>query len=200
MYQEVLSVILSQSFIEKVLLIILTAILTGILIPYINSKIAQRKFKEQKLFEAEIARQSKIIESQNELLIKLEHLVHSFQLRAIAVAWYQSSDKNPTKFQESRNIYDKNAWGFFIDMQTLIGKASRFTSPEVQKELENFYDEMKKVDIKLVKLLKGDTSDEEWLEFQHNLKSEYGIKLKKIMELLAKDYGLSKMTNDKNQT
>ena len=187
-----LDTIFDPSFIEKALLLILTAALTGVLVPYINAKLSDRKFKEQRLFDAEIARQNKIIDAQNELLVELERLVHTFQLRAFAVAWYKVADKNPNRYEKSRNEYEDNAWEFFVKMQTLIGKARRLTSLEVHKKLEQFYDEMTGLDMNLVKLIKHDKIDEEWQELINKLKSHYGNELKEMMDSLAQDYGLSK--------
>ena len=158
---QILDVLFSQSFAEKAFLLILAAVLTGILVPYINAKLAHRKFKEQRLFEAAIARQNKIIDSQNGLLSELERLVHMFQLRALAVAWYKIHDRNSSKYEESRIAYEDNAWEFFINMQTTIGKASRLTSPDVHKELEKFYGDMRKMDSILACII-------------HKLNSQYG--------------------------
>ncbi len=182
-------VIYSKSFIESVLLLILTAILTGFLVPYISSKLAYRKFKEQKLFEAEIARQSKIIESQNELLVELERLITAFRYRGVNIIW---SAKSPAEYQESRKSYEDNAWKFFIDMETAIGKASRLTSPDVYKELEKFYNEIKNLDMTLVKLLKRDAAAEEFKEIMPKFGHECRKNLKKMLDMLAQDYGLSK--------
>jgi uncharacterized membrane-anchored protein YhcB (DUF1043 family) len=66
---------LSQNFLESTALLILTAGITGLLIPYILKRVDARKLKEQKkvdarkqreqkAFEAELARQTKLIDYQ----------------------------------------------------------------------------------------------------------------------------------------
>jgi len=185
-------VLKSQSFIEKSSLLILTAIITGILVPYINAKLSDKKFKEQRLFDAAMARQAKIIDAQNELLSDLETIVNSFQLRALAVAWYITSNKNFTLHKASKKEYEDKAWEFFGKMQNLIGKASRLTSPGVHKELQKFYEEMKQLDVDLVRLMQNETTEEEWQKFYNTIQSESGVKLRAIVEQLAQDYGLSR--------
>jgi hypothetical protein len=54
---------ISPNFVEKLMILVLTAILTGFLVPYILTRVDAAKSKEQKLFEAEVARQAKLIDS-----------------------------------------------------------------------------------------------------------------------------------------
>ena len=54
---------LSQDFLEKVVILLLTAFLTGLLIPYVLKRVDEAKSKEQKILEATLARQAKIIDA-----------------------------------------------------------------------------------------------------------------------------------------
>ena len=72
----------SQDFLERVLLLMLTAGGTGFLIPYVlkvvderkaqkQKEIDDRRLREQKLYEAALLRQNKIIDAQVQLLDNL---------------------------------------------------------------------------------------------------------------------------------
>jgi hypothetical protein len=191
-------VVKSPSFVEHALLLILTAVLTGLLVPFINAILADQKFREQRRFEAELARQAKIIDAQNELLGELEKIVYGFQLRALALAWYKTQDKNSAKYQESLKAYEDSSWVFFSDMHTRLGKARRLTSPKVYEELERFYSALRELDSNLVKLVRKDTTEEEWKAFSA-LIQQSGGQTEHIMNLLAQDYGLSKNTSKYHQ-
>ena len=94
-----------NELLQNLILLVATALLTGLLVPYINSKIADNKFRKQKLFEAEIARQNKIIDSQDELLSELEKLLNTFKVNAVAVAWHKIKSKDNKLYQKSRHQY-----------------------------------------------------------------------------------------------
>jgi hypothetical protein len=91
---------LTPEFFQNVILLVLTVAFTGLLAPYILKKVDERKsrellrldevrHREQKLFEAELVRQSKIIDAQALLLDALSNLVWKFQLNIIDVSYYQ---------------------------------------------------------------------------------------------------------------
>lgn len=186
-----LEMVSSTDFIEKSLLLLLTALLTGILVPYINAKINDRKLRNQKLFEAEIISQNKLIESQNDLLIQLEMLAHQFHQLIVSVAWYKVGEPNEERYNTNRNEYEKHYWQFDTEMRTAIGKAHRLVSAQAHKQLEDFYEYIELLDIQLVKLAKHNKPDEEWKKFlNEEIKFNYRNKLREMIESLAKDCDL----------
>jgi hypothetical protein len=83
-------------------------------------------------------------------------------------------------------------------MHTRLGKARRLTSPKVYEELEKFYSALRELDSNLVKLVRKDTTEEEWKAFSA-LIQQSGGQTEHIMNLLAQDYGLSKNTSKYHQ-
>lgn len=188
---QMLEIVCSTAFIEKVVLLFLTALLTGILVPYINAKINDRKLRNQKLFEAELIRQNKLIESQNDLLIQLEKLAHQFHQLIVSVAWYKVGEPNEERYNTNRNEYEKHYWQFETEISTEIAKAHRLVSVQAHKQLVNFHEYLEQIDIQLVKLAKQNKPDEEWKKFlNEEIKINYKNKLRTMIELLAKDCGL----------
>jgi hypothetical protein len=82
---RLIEVLTSQSLIEKSVLLVLTAILTGIFAPLINSQMEKQKFREQRIFDAEVSREAKVIDAQDELLSEIEGIISGFLLRALTV-------------------------------------------------------------------------------------------------------------------
>src|SRR5688572_23638476 len=94
----ILETLKSPSFFEKILLLLLTALLSGLLVPVMMQDIAHKKFKEQKVFEADLLRQTKILESQIEFFNIISELLARFQLSALEVSYYKHH-KNKDKYE-----------------------------------------------------------------------------------------------------
>jgi len=84
---RILEIFRKVDFIEKLMLLIIGALITGIFGPIVISHIDRVKFKEQKLFEAKVARQSEIIKAQTQFISIFSELVWQFQLLAIQISY-----------------------------------------------------------------------------------------------------------------
>lgn len=116
-----------------------TAALTGVLVPAIKIWLDDRKFREQKVFEAELARQSKVIEAQATLLDDLSSLLWGFLLLSLAVTFY-AKHENHQKFKVAWQTYDEKNWEYFGKIRATISAARRLTSPTTHKALMAVYD------------------------------------------------------------
>ena len=101
----------SGTFIENILMIFITATLTGVLVPLIKARMDDRKFKEQKIFEAELARQAKIIESQEKLLNDVTQLFGTFIYNMVEVS-YCKLYVNEQRYDLAQKKYDDQSWIF----------------------------------------------------------------------------------------
>ncbi len=72
--KRIRAVLRSKSVLEKVVLLVITAGLTGILIPSITALIEHRANTEQKRLEAELARQHEVIAAQVKFLQTISDL------------------------------------------------------------------------------------------------------------------------------
>ena len=190
---------LSQDFIESALTILLAALLTGFLIPYILKRIDERKLreqkevdarklKEQKVFDAELARQNKIIESQVQLLENLAELLWEYQLSAIAVSYYHSL-KSQDLYTTALKKYDDAVGTRLGKIRAEISKAVRLTTPETFQELKDFYNkEILGLDRRLRGLIEGHAKD--WHEFNEFAVFELSEKVDNTLNRLAQDLQL----------
>jgi len=171
---------LSQGFLESVILLILTASVTGVLVPFILKRIDERKLKEQKEvderrlrdqkeFDAALARQSKIIDSQVVLLENLAHLLWEYQLAAIEVSYYDPAGQRDLYVSAVRK-YQEKAGALFSRIRAEISKALRLTTAESYEELKDlYYEQLLCLDVRLNDLIKkqkpGKPRVDEWNGF-----------------------------------
>ena len=203
----------SQSFLEGVTLLALTAGTSGFLVPYILKQIDARKLREQKLldefrfreqkeFDANLARQNKIIDAQAQLLDTLSQLLWEFHLLSLSVSYYKVNQEQE-KYEIAFKEYDEKVWMYFGKIRSEISKAVRLTSSDVYQALLNFYITwLIHTDVKLVTLTRKDASCEEWKIHHKFVFQSLTNEIDEIISLLAEELKLSshtKMLNTSRQ-
>ncbi|MEH2113870.1 hypothetical protein [Nostoc sp.] len=207
----------SQDFLEKAILLFLTAGLSGFIIPYILKEIDERKLREQKIvdarrlqeqkefdarklqeqkeFDADLIRQNKLLEGQAELLDTLSELLWELQLLALAVSYYKVHP-DPEKHELAFKNYDEKSWILFAKIRCEISKAAHLASDKKYKDLMAFFDTelIEEMDEKLMKLLKKNTSPEEWKEYYNWVIKALPKKIDYIVRELAQELRLSSPT------
>ncbi len=99
-----------------------------------KARLDDRRYREQKLFESELARQAKVIDAQATLLDGLSDLLWGFLLAALGVTYYAERG-DQAKLTEAWARYDAEAWAFFARLRAETSKAQRLTSHDVYEEL-----------------------------------------------------------------
>jgi len=185
---------MSQDLLEKILLLALTAIITGFGIPYVLKRIEERKLKEQKKFEAELARQGKIIEAQSQLLDDLGRTLWKWRYLAKKVTYY-GSEANREKFDIARKEYDENVWDVLNDLRVQSSKSRRLVSEAAYKELRAFYNYLvNDIDRKISALCKKGELDaitiRESEELSKRFSSEVSQRIDDMIDYLAAELHL----------
>ena len=129
---------MSQSFIQQVTLLILTALITGFGVPYVLRLIDARKMREQKKFEAELARQDKLLNAQSALLDEITRLVWAWRYLAKQVVYYGSRGDND-RYMAAKARYEDDVWGLLNGLRTQISKARRLVSEAAFERLNELY-------------------------------------------------------------
>ncbi|MBW4422447.1 MAG: hypothetical protein KME13_25095 [Myxacorys californica WJT36-NPBG1] len=195
----------SQDFLEKVLLLILTAGVTGFLIPYVlkivderkvqkQKEIDDRRLREQKLYEAALLRQNKIIDAQVQLLDNLANLIWEYQLLAIEVSYFDPIEQCPL-YSAAVTEYDKRTGAIFAKIRAEISKALHLTSTDTYQELRRlYYEELIPLDVKLYGLMKkqrdADQKIPDWKHFNENTVHNLGYVIDKTLNNLAEELRL----------
>ncbi len=125
---------LSPDFSEQLILLILTAAITGVFVPLILKWRDERKLREQKEHEAQLVRQGKIIEAQAALLENLAKQLWEFENLALTVSYYKLNASDE-KYQNALQEYDAKAWSYFSNIRIELSKAYRLTSADTYQML-----------------------------------------------------------------
>ena len=140
-----------MSFGQNITLLLLTASLTGLLVPTIKGLMDDRRFRQQKRFEAEIARESAIIEAQVRLLDDLSTLLWEFVLSMISVSYYVVNS-DPTRAEAAFEDYSDKASDRFGRTQAELSKANRLVPSKRVREFQELYRMLLDLDKQLLSL------------------------------------------------
>jgi hypothetical protein len=189
----VLEVLTSTSFLEKAFLLALGAALTGMIVPMVKSRMDHTRFKQQKVFEAELARQAEVVKARAQFLHDLVDPVWQFQLLALQVSYDSNSDE---KFQAALAAYDEQSWHQLKRIRAVVGGARWFTSEPAYQAVTDFVDQwlLVEVDMGLMKRRRAGGAAN-WTEFNQWLYNESRIRTDALLLRLAEDFGLSATTN-----
>ena len=189
----------SQSLIENLVLLSLTAILTGVLVPLLFRRIDERKNREQKTFEAELSRQNKIIEAQVKLLEDLSSLLWEYQLLLIQVPYYHQFPERDL-YSAALKKYEENSGRLLSKIRAEISKAIRLAPSPVYQELKKlYYQELLALDLKVSQLASSDQKQQHVTGDWHKL-NEYAVFelseiVDKIIDKLASELDLKASPN-----
>ncbi len=184
-----LAVLASASFLEKVLLLVLGAALTGIIVPVVKFRMDRTNFVQQKKFEAELARQSEIVKARAQFLRDFVDPVWQFQLLALQVS-YDSHE--PEKFEAALAKYDEESWHHLKRIRALVGGARWFTSDSAYGALTEFVDGwlLHEVDMELMQR-RSNTELADWTQFNQWLYAELRTKTDALLVSLADAFDLA---------
>lgn len=183
----------SQDLIEKIIILIITAVLTGLIVPYISKKMDEMKAKSQKSFEADIARQDKIIEAQSRLIDDISRILWQWRYLSIKVAYYGSSDNNE-KYDMIKKEYDESIWNILNQFRNEITKARMLASDDSYQKLLNFYEYIVELDKKISSLFQDNELNEnqkmEFAKINSLIYTDATKGIDDIIGFLARDFHL----------
>jgi DNA-binding transcriptional ArsR family regulator len=185
---------LSTGFFENTVMLLMTAVLTSVLVPLLFRRIDERRNQKQKIFEAELSRQSKIIDAQVELLDNLSNLLWEFQLLLISVPYYhQFPERN--LYPIALKNYEENSSKLLSKIRAEISKALRLTPPSIYQELKKlYYQKLLPLDLELSQLALRDKKQQgkisEWRKLNHYAVHELSEDVDNIIDKLANDLNL----------
>ncbi|WP_299679710.1 hypothetical protein [uncultured Dokdonia sp.] len=196
-----LAVIFSEKFIENVLSLVLTAILTGILVPLLFRWIDHRRNREQKIFEATLSRQNKIIDSQVKLLEDLSCLLWEYQLLFINVPYFKQFSKRDLYIAAVKE-YIENSGEILGNIRAEISKSIRLVSPTSHQQLKDmYYKDLLPIDLELNQLIDQDTKDKkhakDWENLQIYVRDDVAKKVDEIIDYLANELQLKLSKEEK---
>ena len=183
----------SPSFIEKSLLLLGTAGLTGLLVPEISSRMAVDRGREQLVFQTELARQDKILDAQAAYYDRFAELIWEFQLLHVEVS-FRRFLHDPAKYQEAVNRYTSRASELLGRLRAEISKGRRLMGTNGYQTLLDLYqNELLPRDAKLENLIQkpDDGSLKQWHEHHAIMMGSFVLAIDSALDSLAKEMNLS---------
>lgn len=138
---------------QQINLLLITAVLTGVLVPSIKLFLDYMKERRAKKHDAALARQEKIVEDQIKLAEELTRLVWEYQFLCLKVSYYKALTTDRPKYVKACEDFDANSWSLLSQIRTEISKAKRLTTPSVYARLNDFYNWLNGVDSELASLI-----------------------------------------------
>ena len=186
---------MDKAFLQKIILIILTALISGFGIPYVLKIIEERKLREQRKFEADLARQGKIIEAQSKLLDDLSQLLWKWRYLAKKVVYYGALE-DTERYQLARKQYEENVWDILNELRAEISRSRRLISEHAYAELNSLYEYVvHDIDVKISNIIHADNLDiKKSEEIAERFTSEVSTRLDEALDDLASEVNLKVKT------
>lgn len=172
----------SASFIEKAVLLLLTAITSGVLIPYIGDKMQAAKTRNEALTQAK----AKLLDDVTSTIITYEYLAGD-------VSYYKadSAVANDKMQALAFERYSNKVVELMAQWGVEIARAKTLVSPEISDKLEKFMDKvLTEQETKLVALYNNNASVDEWSKM-NDLTGTMYEEAKKLITELAVDLKLN---------
>jgi hypothetical protein len=181
---------MTADFIEKLLLLLATALLTGLVAPYVLKLVDQRRAGAQKALEAEITRQAKLIEAQATLLDELARLLWRYQLNAIEVSYYHGRT-NASLYATALAKYEGTAGDLLGQIRAEISRSLHLTSSAMYTRLKAlYYEVLLLLDQRLRDLIEGAAAEADWMKFNHYAVDEVADQVDTTLNYLATELRL----------
>ena len=143
------------SFLGNAALLILGAVLTGFLVPFVKARLDDASARRKQLLEAELARQSEFLQSQIDLLTSFSDATWEFLFDAFKVSYAEAWEEEAAK-NAAWEAYEPLSWKHLGKIRAIISKSKRLLSEACHKNLIATYDWLWHYDDELaIHLLKG---------------------------------------------
>lgn len=119
--------VFTSDFIEKLILLAVAALVTGLGVPWVLKRAEEKKLRE-----------GKIIEAQSQLLDDLSRILWTWRYLAKKVTYY-ASEANREKFEIAKREYDKDVWDLLNELRVQASKSRRLASEKAYRKLLDCY-------------------------------------------------------------
>lgn len=174
--------LVSASFVEKAVLLLLTALITGLLIPYVSNKIQTTNAHNEIVLQAK----AKLLDDVTNTLVTYQYLVGDVSFYKSDTSLFNGKMQALSFERYSTRVVDLTSqWG------VEIAKARTLASPEISDKLNKFMDKvLEKQDAPLVRLFSNNGSLKEWTDL-NDLNGNMYEEAKKLIDELAIDFKIT---------
>jgi hypothetical protein len=182
-----------SSFIQNVLLILLTAAVIGLAVPRIKAGMDLRYFREQKRHKNELSHQSKLVEHKVILLNRYRDSLWQFHYVYAKATYDFAFDTEEGKFDELKSEYKKAVWLALLEFRRTISGAIYLVPEGDYKHLLDLFDELirKEADLALRMQMRTRFSRDDWRNYHENVSRELSARFDEEILFLAHELRLN---------
>ena len=177
--------------IQGIILLILTAVITGLAVPLIKSRMDMRYFRDQKSHEADLARQAKLINEQTAFLRAYADSLWQLHFAMLKVSYAKVTATTDDEFAALWNMYEQEAWVALQGQRRLISSAVNLVSPACFDQLLRFYEQIRCDEAELSGMVHESRPEDVWGEYHGQLLDSGAAKLDHEIIELAKEMNLT---------
>jgi len=198
--------------VNGLILLLATALVSGLLAPWVVDRIQTRNQRRLKVFESDLTRQSRIIDEQGAMIQRLSGLLWEFQLSLIAPLYYgqpglrrysvRDRPASPTAapeatvqpYEDAVRTYLANSSRMLGAIRAEIGGAVRLVPLDQWTNLKDlYYQELLRLDLEVTQLILGGPTEENaalWQRTQSHVLRDLAMALDETIDGLAGALGL----------
>ncbi|HYC33469.1 MAG TPA: hypothetical protein VEB59_14370 [Gemmatimonadales bacterium] len=179
-----------RSFLTSVILLILTAVLTGLLVPILKTRWDEASAERRQRLEAELARQSEFLRAQTELLAAFSDATWAFLFDAFQVSYAEAWEELETQ-EQVWETYTPASWTHLRNIRAIISKSKRLVSDDCHRSLLDTYGWLVQYDDALAMYQVANHPPKDWEQFHQRYFEEAGKRMDDTIALLATELQLS---------
>ncbi len=172
----------SEDFVGKAALLLLTAILSGLLVPLIVSSLQAKRSRNEAILQA----QAKLLDDVAEIMLRYETL-------ALDVSWFKTGETaNPRLHEDAFKRYSEQVADLVARWRIQAVKARTLTSPNLREMIDaHLMDAFRQQDTPMNQLHGSQANGDSWQK-QHLTNVKMLENTNKLIEQIAKDLKLAK--------
>ncbi len=175
---------------DNLILLAATAVLTGLLVPLIKGRMDDRRTAVQRQASEDLARDSRFVDAQTELLNRLSTDLWRIVGKILAVSYYAVWGARD-QFGSAWNTYDSTSFDEMFELRANVSRAQRLLSHAAQEQLASLHDWWQRdVDFRLSRMARGTETAEAWQAFHLEVGTELFHRTDTTLRTIARDVGV----------
>lgn len=183
--------LLGNRLFEGIVLLVLTALVTGLAVPRVKAAMDMRHFREQRAHEADLARQAARIKDQSDLLASFIDLIWRLHFAMIRISYDRAVNRSRPLPKALWTEYETRAWETFQNLRRLISGSIHLVSPGQFERLMAFYEQMLREEAELSFKVRQKNGRPEWPSYHSHLMTGVSAELDRRIAELATDLDLT---------
>ena len=184
---------MSVDLLQKIALLLIAALISGIAVPLIMKVITARMEESKKRIESSRIRNQAITSSQAKLLEEFSEVALTYETLALDVSWFGCTDSANKELQKKAfDRYNEEIVDLHIRWRTLLIRSRLLTSGVTHQTMTDVFETTLVLQDSAIVRKYNDTVDSACWEIQHQTNQEVLTRVNDVIATLATDMKLTK--------